>query len=224
VCCSRAVRTCLDKRDPEAEGCLRGHFRLVADHAPVTRCNVGLQLRSLALDDPRCNLLERFHVDRHAANGNSANALAASAACHTLARSRSSKVSFRCGRPRDRFPRGVEACPGAPFRFATTDQPALYNATRARGWRDLAERPVNPFIQTNESARAAQPTVAAWAMLARCSHGIISPLPSAFALSASMAAGVPLVGCCSHLRACLRVADKWRSGCYNMGTRRKFQP
>ena len=217
----RELRHCLDPRDPEAEACLHQHLRLSAPAVASTMsCDVGLQLRTLALDDERCNLLERKRVDYADGRGET---IAALSACRGLAARRSSRVSFRCGRTRDRYPRGIEDCPGVS-RFATTDKPALFAATRRTGWRDLGEiRPVNPLIQRNESSRSAQATVTAWATLAGCTQGIVSPLPSAFALSASIAAGVPLVGCCSHLRACLHNPTGTK-GCFNLGSRRFMVP
>jgi len=50
-------------------------------------------------------------------------------------------------------------------------------------------------------------TILAWASLARCTKAILSPVPSAFSQSASLAAGVPLVGCCAGLDASGRVVS-----------------
>jgi hypothetical protein len=224
------VRRCLHPADMEAEACLRlpDGVRIspggavatneairvpssMATRIPTTsaeadagadattrlRCDVGVQLRTLALDDKRCNLLHRTQTEPKG--------------CRRLAMRRSSRPSFRCGRPSQRFPHGLTGCPGTAH-FATSDMPKLYNQTRLRGWHDLGERPVNPWIRATGSV-GADATVAAWATLASCTHGIISPLPSAFATSAAMAAGVPLVGCCEHLTACLR--SRLTRGCFN---------
>jgi hypothetical protein len=171
-----------------ALSCLR-HVGLTEETEQLTAapivppCDVGLHLRSMKLDDGKCNLLlpEPGPQQRE---------------CEYNWRAR------RCSNER-----GVSAiatgCPGR-HRFATSDTPSLYGFTRPLEWSDLNE---SATITWNEAVDADFPaplgdvrsTMLAFVTLSRCRTAIIAPVSSHFSDTAALAAGVPLVGCCSEL-------------------------
>lgn len=164
------------------EGCLkaqllrpRGEFectseaRLTEEVArPLPPCEVGLHLRTLAVDDPlNCNLLSN-KVDN--------------AGCKF--KYRGSKALRSCD---EAFPTLAEGCGGGGARFATADTADAYKQTRAIGWADLNESAQRTWfgVAPWDGARLGQryqlrdsvdttawaSTVAAWLTLARCKRG-----------------------------------------------------
>lgn len=152
------------------------------EHLRVRPCAVGLHLRSLALDNPACNLID-------AAGG-----------CEFGWRGR------RCAsQSLEQIARG---CGGGGARFATADEPRLYARTRPIGWADLGEV---ASVTWNEGATIPYPpgrlgdaqsvarTVVAFLSLARCTRAIVAPVDSQFSATAALAARVPLAGCCTEV-------------------------
>ena len=162
---------------------------------PLPPCEVGLHLRTLAVDDPHCNLLndKADTVD--------------TVGCKFQHRGK----NRMCG---ETFPALAEGCDGGA-RFATADTPDAYEQTRAIGWADLNEsaqrtwfgvapndgKPLGTSYQLRDSVDTTSwaSTVMAWLTLASCKKAIVAPIRSEFSLAAARTAGVPLVGCCSQL-------------------------
>lgn len=167
--------------------CLR-RMRLVAPSPPLPPCDVGLHLRTLRVDDPRCNVL-----------------LTPEAADCPLHGTRKQLERGSCaGAEQRRWPDGLlGGCPGTS-RFATSDDAGMFAATRRFAWADLNETPALTWTPRDRREREVQPptspalTVAAWAALARCSGSIVAPIRSRFSVTAALAAGVPLMGCCAE--------------------------
>ena len=159
---------------------------------PLPTCEVGLHLRTLAVDDPNCNMLS----DKVDAVG-----------CKFQHRGK----NLRCG---EAFPALAEGC-DSRARFATADIADAYVQTRAIGWADLNEsaqrtwfgvapadgKPLGSSYQLRDSVDTTSwaSTVMAWLTLATCKKAIVAPVESRFSTAAAMSAGVPLVGCCSQL-------------------------
>jgi len=140
------------------------------------RCEVGLQLRSLSLDDPACSLTKRA----------------------TLCKEAKRRVGRLC------LPDSIGACPG-DHRFATSDDPSVYRRfTRSLGWSDLDETAVRTVTDladgaTTNSTTAWAATVMAWMALRSCTRAIVAPVPSQFSHTAALAAGIPVAKCCSQV-------------------------
>lgn len=166
-----------------------------AGRAPprLASCDIGLHLRTLGLDSRRCNLLtsegrsrcpKRFHR--------------ALRSCTTTSTSGVRQAMV--------FPRWhgrIEGCAhgnGTAALFATSDARNIYERTRALGWSDLNESAAQTWAMDGETPLLVEPTLLAWASLARCRKAIIAPVPSAFSDTAALAANVPLLGCCTALR------------------------
>tara|TARA_B110001452_G_scaffold59697_1_gene46493 strand:+ start:2504 stop:3670 length:1167 start_codon:yes stop_codon:yes gene_type:complete len=193
-----AVRTCISQLHPVAA--------LVARLGAPPPCDVGLHLRTLHLDDSRCDQVR----------GTSTPGCAYSWRIAAPAHSR---------RPcAERFPESVTGCPGE-LRFVTSDKPALYATTRALGWRDLnetarvtwnepprastsvpeASSPAAAAALAGDAAASAYDvgaTVLAWFALSRCKRGVVAPVDSSFS---NLAADIAMRGrrgphsCCSAL-------------------------
>ena len=158
---------------------------------PLPTCEVGLHLRTLAVDDPNCNLLS----EKDDASG-----------CRFQHRGK----DLRCG---EAFPALAEGC-GSGARFATADTASVYVQTRAIGWADLNESaqrtwfgvapadgmPLGRSYQLHDSVDTTSwaSTVMAWLTLANCKKAIVAPIVSRFSDAAARSAGVPMVGCCSQ--------------------------
>lgn len=180
---------------------------------PVPPCEVGLHLRSMRLDDRKCDLLLRSPPPPPPPPPLPGSAVAIGAPssdddphdCRFAWRHR------RC--PSETLDRVIDGCPREARRFATADAPYLYAGyTRPRGWRDIGEhasvtwneRAITPYPVQLGDVRA---TAAAFVALARCTRAIIAPVASHFSETASLAAGVPLYGCCSEMSESLRKAS-----------------
>lgn len=191
-----ATRTCISQLHPVAT--------LVARLGPPPPCDVGLHLRTLHLDDSRCDQVR----------GTSTSSCAYRA-----------RGAARSRRPcAEQFPQSVMGCPGEA-RFVTSDKPALYATTRALGWRDLNEtarvtwnEPPTARAASTSVPEASSPpataalaaasaydvgaTVLAWFALSRCKRGVVAPVDSSFS---NLAADVAMRGrrgphsCCSAL-------------------------
>ncbi len=167
-------------------------------HISAPPCNVGLHVRTLAMDDERCN----FFRERDTFNDDDGD----------------SGCPFSHRRPID-FGVGcciknpctaaslVTGCPGD--KFATADAPVAYALTRQHGWSDLNESATKTWLTISEQPRygldpaaaapaqqAQESTVAAWWALANCRRAIVAPIRSAFSDAAAIAAGVPVKRCC----------------------------
>ena len=170
-----------------------GGRRHVAAH-PAPPCNVGLHVRTLAMDDERCN----FFRERDTFNDDDGD----------------SGCPFSHRRPID-FGVGcciknpctaaslVTGCPGD--KFATADAPVAYALTRStvvgpqRAPRKRLTKSSSLGMGSTRQPprrRAARSTVAAWWALANCRRAIVAPIRSAFSDAAAIAAGVPVKRCC----------------------------
>ena len=101
----------------EWESCLRDLRPLRGWQVPP--CDVGLHVRTLAVDDARCNV---FSVE------DSSNPCPSNLAGR-LRDSKKGKLPW---------PASVDGCPGT-HRFVTADTPRVYGTTRLLGWTDLNE-------------------------------------------------------------------------------------
>ena len=173
-------------------------------HLPaLPPCTVGLHLRSLALDDPGCDLL------RPAVDGKEPQR------CRLREASHRRMYAVRARHPRCAafpFPASIAtsiSTTGAPISsvctrgdslFATADNVALYSRhTRTLGWKDLGEAAVRTWLLNSSTERATtMATIGAWVALSRCTRAIVAPVPSKFSDSAALAAGVPVLRCCQQ--------------------------
>ena len=189
-----------------AHACLRGAHLTPHAARPIPVCDVGLHLRSMQLDHRACDVLSQPVVgigsDRSSPPPPPPPQAGAAGEepCRFLWRAQSG--GRRC--PTQTLAQVVAGCPGTQ-RFATADAPRLYaQLTRPRGWRDLDEA---ASVSWNERATTPYPaqlgdvgaTAAAFVSLARCTRAIVAPVASHFSGTAALAAGVPLVGCCSEV-------------------------
>jgi hypothetical protein len=169
------------------------HVTLRANPAPpVPACDVGLHLRSMHLDDYNCNLL----------SDDASGAPAKMAGSSQIA---SCDFQWRARRCKGESLHSIASdCPGEA-RFATSDHPPFYRShTRRLGWSDLDEV---ASVTWNEGATIPYPakladvraTALAFVTLSRCRQAIVAPIVSHFSETAAIAAGVPVVGCCSLL-------------------------
>jgi len=169
--------------------CVR-RMRLVRPRA-LPPCDVGAHLRTGHVDDREgCSLLLR--------PGNKACPLS----------DRPPLGWPQACEGREAFPAQLRGCPTGLRLYATSDDPAMYSFSRPLGWRDANETATISWtprarseVATVLASGPVLDTILAWATLARCTKAILSPVPSAFSQSASLAAGVPLVGCCAGLDA-----------------------
>lgn len=179
----KILQTCVEQVVPRrsVHACLRA-VHLVSPW-PLPACDVGLHLRSMRLDDSKCDLL-------------------------SMTRSVGTDCAFtwrrrRC--PAESLLQ-VASCPTTLRRFATADSPHLYSTTREIGWHDLGEtasvtwneRALTPYPVQLADVRA---TAAAFVALARCRRAIVAPVVSHFSETAALAAGVPIFGCCTEMMA-----------------------
>lgn len=175
-----------------ADPCLRHVQPLHALHVPP--CDVGLHVRTLTLDDVRCNTLTLDDTD----------------ACpsHIAGRLNMAKRdgAWAWGEP---WPQNIDGCPGGR-RFVTSDAPSIYATTRQLGWRDLKDAAETTWTEHTQAtgrevARRCpgrfDQTIAAWWALAQCTRAIIAPIKSTFSETAATAAGVPYVPTCRSLNA-----------------------
>jgi hypothetical protein len=166
---------------------------------PLPPCTVGLHLRSLALDDPGCDLLNPVAEGREPKR------------CRLREAGQRRQSARRARHPRCvavQFPKSIVTAPASvggmcaidSGLFATADDAALYSRhTRALGWRDLGETAVRTWVLTNTSARdSTLSTIAAWVGLTRCTRAIVAPVPSKFSDSAALVAGIPVLRCCQQ--------------------------
>ncbi len=204
------AREHLPRRSDRARGassgsaipCLR-RFRLLVDAGqpppPSLPCEYGLHLRTLQLDDVRCNQMS----DDPDTEGN----------CPLAEADRARDRVHSRARVCDESP--IDAISGCPVgaRFATSDSPSIYGTTRRLGWSDLNESALKtwegPWLHPASRAGAEASrggtvhekmklTVAAWFTLSRCTRAVIAPVRSAFSESAALTANVPYLGCCSR--------------------------
>ena len=162
----------------EWESCLRDLRPLRGWQVPP--CDVGLHVRTLAVDDPRCNV---FSVE------DSSNPCPSNLAGR-LRDSKKGKLPW---------PASVDGCPGT-HRFVTADTPKVYGTTRLLGWTDMNEtakqfmlpRPrslrktvvSNAERGTQGGGRSEQTLAAFWA-LTRCKTAIVAPFDSSFSNTAA---------------------------------------
>ena len=167
-------------------------------------CEVGLHVRTLTLDDPRC---ESSVIAGDPQGG--------SEGCpgHLRGRMLRRQSSPTCQDPTSRegmplpLPLALDGCGGARGLrlFATSDSPNTYSLTRPLGWSDLNETPALTWTWSDGQAplaatSALQETARAWWVLANCTRAIVAPMSSAFSIVASLAANVPLHYCCAELQ------------------------
>jgi len=183
----------------KALSCL-GHVELRPSGVPTPRlppCDVGLHLRSMQLDDHNCDLLAGTRGQAVQPVGGSDGGGGVAEQC---------AFTWRAHRCKEQSLEAIATgCPGE-HRFATSDNPAVYRSyTRGLQWSDLDE---TASVTWNEGRHVPYPaklgdvraTAAAFVTLARCQRAIVAPIISHFSETAAIAAGVPLVGCCSMLR------------------------
>ena len=199
--CATAAAAAAGETQPHAAlACLR-HVHPIGAAASITLppCELGLHLRSMRLDDKACDLLAQAVTATAAAAATSACAFAWR---QRRCPSRSLAQVAACQQPAT-VPAAAPAV-SAPRLFATADSPHLYATTRRLGWADLDEqasvtwnerRTIDYPAQLGDLAR----TAAAFVALARCTRAVIAPVVSHFSETASLAAGVPLVGCCEEV-------------------------
>jgi hypothetical protein len=160
---------------------------------PLPSCEVGMHLRSMHLDDRNCDLL-------------GASLAMSESHHHEAGKCRFEWRKRKCAG--ETFENVIAGCPGGEKRFVTADLPELYARTRSTGWADMGEvatvtwneRATTPYPSQLGDVRA---TAAAFVALARCRRAIVAPVPSQFSITAALAAGVPLFGCCTEAKRLL---------------------
>lgn len=198
----------------ELPACLRWLQPRRPERPRTIPCDVGLHLRTLKLDDARCDLFSPHHPFHLNSEANDA--------CPERWRWEQKRTLWEPSKPCTGED-GVDAITGCPgeTRYATSDDPAVYaRHTRVLRWRDLGETAVHtawgstcrgcrrPGVpdRTNDTLAVdfeeeASRTVGAWLSLARCTRAIVSPIVSAFSDLAARVAGIPIVRCCSRVHA-----------------------
>lgn len=189
---------------PVATSCLRKVVRQRWLRTALPRCSVGLHLRSLALDDAKCNAF--------------GGALSPSEAARCSLRHGNRRPERTCqtaARDRREFPLSVAGCPGGARRVAVTDHHPLYASTRPLGWTDAGTHAVQTWSNLADRARSRASsqrtgdsnrslglvaTINAWFTIARCKHAVVAPVRSAFSATAADAAGVPIFACCADVK------------------------
>jgi hypothetical protein len=179
----------------------RDTYTLMLRPHTLPRCEVGVHLRSMAIDDRRCNLLllEPDHTpDQGEHSGSSSGRVVDAPRASDSERACREQYGHRTRRcPHETFPAMLRGCPGT-LRFATADAPELYPHTRALGWSDLNETAIMSWsggardrqavaeraatTATGSSAVLAgwAATAAAFVALSRCTRAIVAPVESQF--------------------------------------------
>ena len=178
----------------EWESCLRDLRPLRGWQVPP--CDVGLHVRTLAVDDARCNV---FSVE------DSSNPCPSNLAGR-LRDSKKGKLPW---------PASVDGCPGT-HRFVTADTPRVYGTTRLLGWTDLNETAEHFMLPRPRSLRKtvvssaergtqgggrSEQTLAAFWALTRCKTAIVAPFDSSFSNTAAKVHCTPRTACKQAIHA-----------------------
>lgn len=136
---------------------------------PSMRCDVGLHVRTMSVDDRECNVFVTPHK------------------CGADLR-RSTHCSLASLQRRNDACRGIHP-------FVTSDSREMYAILH--GWNSLNETSVVTWsVERQRTTHMIRQTIAAWFVLASCTSKIVAPVSSTFSSSASRRAGVPVIPCC----------------------------